>query len=70
MTSAPRAYERTSTVLAASDRRPRGGSGAAVHGDGHHWSDRFPWIVEAARKIRQKRFVLDGEGVILGGLLP
>jgi len=40
------------------------------HGDGHDWSDRFPWIVEAARKIRQKRFALDGEAVILGGLLP
>ena len=27
---------------------------------------RFPWIVEAARKIRQTRFVLDGEAVVLG----
>ena len=26
----------------------------------------IPWIVEAARKIRQKRFVLDGEAVVLG----
>ncbi|WP_439400324.1 DNA ligase (plasmid) [Bradyrhizobium sp. PMVTL-01] len=25
-----------------------------------------PWIIEAARKIRQKRFVLDGEAVVLG----
>src|ERR1700760_1417347 len=33
---------------------------------GHDWTKRFPWIVEAARKIRQKRFVLDGEAVILG----
>jgi ATP-dependent DNA ligase len=33
---------------------------------GHNWADRYPWIVEAARKIRQKRFVLDGEAVILG----
>jgi ATP-dependent DNA ligase len=32
----------------------------------YNWSDRYPWIVEAARKIRQKRFVLDGEAVILG----
>jgi hypothetical protein len=31
-----------------------------------NWTDRYPWIVEAARKIRQKRFVLDGEAVILG----
>ncbi len=33
---------------------------------GYNWPDRYPWIVEAARKIRQKRFVLDGEAVILG----
>jgi bifunctional non-homologous end joining protein LigD len=33
---------------------------------GYNWSDRYPWIVEAARKIRQKRFVLDGEAVVLG----
>jgi len=33
---------------------------------GYNWTDRYPWIVEAARKFRQKRFVLDGEAVILG----
>ena len=33
---------------------------------GYNWADRYPWIAEAARKIRQKRFVLDGEAVILG----
>ena len=33
---------------------------------GYDWTKRFPWIVEAARKVRQKRFVLDGEAVILG----
>lgn len=33
---------------------------------GYNWTDRHPWIVEAARKIRQKQFVLDGEAVILG----
>jgi hypothetical protein len=33
---------------------------------GYNWTDRYPLIVEAARKIRQKRFVLDGEAVILG----
>jgi hypothetical protein len=27
---------------------------------------RYPWIVEAALKNRQKRFVIDGEAVILG----
>jgi ATP-dependent DNA ligase len=33
---------------------------------GYNWTDRYPWIVEAARKLRQKRFVLDGEAVVLG----
>jgi ATP-dependent DNA ligase len=33
---------------------------------GYNWTNRYPWIVEAARKIRQNRFVLDGEAVILG----
>jgi bifunctional non-homologous end joining protein LigD len=34
--------------------------------NGYDWTSRYPWIVEAARKIRQVRFVLDGEAVILG----
>jgi len=33
---------------------------------GCDWTKRFPWIVEAALKNRQKRFVIDGEAVILG----
>jgi ATP-dependent DNA ligase len=33
---------------------------------GYNWSDRYPRIVEAARKVRQRRFVLDGEAVVLG----
>ena len=33
---------------------------------GYNWTDRYPWIVEAARKVRQRRFVLDGEVVVLG----
>lgn len=33
---------------------------------GHNWTSRYPWIVEAARKIKQKQFVLDGEAVVLG----
>jgi bifunctional non-homologous end joining protein LigD len=32
---------------------------------GYNWSDRYPWIVEAARKVRRQRFVIDGEAVIL-----
>jgi ATP-dependent DNA ligase len=37
-----------------------------VTGGGYNWTDRYPWIVETARKIRQRRFVLDGEAVVLG----
>ncbi|MEY9137091.1 bifunctional non-homologous end joining protein LigD [Bradyrhizobium diazoefficiens] len=33
---------------------------------GYSWASRYPWIVEAARKVRQKHFVLDGEAVVLG----
>jgi ATP-dependent DNA ligase len=33
---------------------------------GYDWTKRFPWIVEAALKNRQKHFVIDGEDVILG----
>ncbi len=32
---------------------------------GYNWTDRYPWIVEAARKVGQKQFVLDGEAVVL-----
>jgi bifunctional non-homologous end joining protein LigD len=34
--------------------------------NGHDWTDRYPWIVDAARRVRQKQFVIDGEAVILG----
>jgi ATP-dependent DNA ligase len=33
---------------------------------GNDWTKRFPWIVEAARKIRTSQFVIDGEAVVLG----
>jgi bifunctional non-homologous end joining protein LigD len=33
---------------------------------GYDWTKRYPWIVEAALKNRQKRFVIDGEAVALG----
>ena len=33
---------------------------------GYNWTDRYPWIVEAALKNRQKRFVIDGEAVVPG----
>ena len=34
--------------------------------NGYDWTARYPWIIKAAQKIRQTRFVLDGEAVILG----
>jgi ATP-dependent DNA ligase len=34
--------------------------------NGHDWSGRYPWIVEAALKNRHSQFVIDGEAVILG----
>jgi ATP-dependent DNA ligase len=32
---------------------------------GLNWSKRFPRIVETALRLRQERFVLDGEAVLL-----
>ena len=34
--------------------------------NGYDWTNRYPWIVEAARKNRKKQFVIDGEAVVLG----
>jgi bifunctional non-homologous end joining protein LigD len=34
--------------------------------NGYDWTNRYPWIVEAARKNRQKQFIIDGEAVVLG----
>ena len=34
--------------------------------NGHDWTKRFPWIVEAALKNREQHFVIDGEAVVLG----
>jgi bifunctional non-homologous end joining protein LigD len=33
---------------------------------GYNWTDRYPWIVEAALKNRHRQFVIDGEAVVLG----
>ncbi|UPK37882.1 DNA ligase [Bradyrhizobium sp. 186] len=33
---------------------------------GYDWASHYPWIIEAARKIKQRQFVLDGEAVVLG----
>jgi hypothetical protein len=33
---------------------------------GYNLAFRYPWIVEAARNIRQRRLVLDGEAVVIG----
>jgi ATP-dependent DNA ligase len=33
---------------------------------GYDWTTRYPWIVDAALKNREQRFVVDGEAVVLG----
>jgi bifunctional non-homologous end joining protein LigD len=33
---------------------------------GLNWTQRFPWIVEAALELRQQQFMIDGETVVLG----
>jgi len=33
---------------------------------GYNWTERYPWLVEAALKNRHKQFVIDGEAVVLG----
>ena len=40
-------------------------SATAIESDGYDWSNRHPWIVEAALKNRQEQFVIDGETIIL-----
>ena len=37
-----------------------------ITGGGYNWTDRYPWIVEAALKNRVKQFVIGGEAVVLG----
>src|SRR5438105_2055132 len=34
--------------------------------NGYDWTDRYPWIIEAALKNRRRQFVIDGEAVVLG----
>src|SRR6201985_3749676 len=33
---------------------------------GYNWTNRYPWIVEAAVKNRGQQFGIDGEAVVLG----
>jgi bifunctional non-homologous end joining protein LigD len=33
--------------------------------NGADYTDRYPWIIEAARKIKASQFILDGEAVVL-----
>jgi ATP-dependent DNA ligase len=37
---------------------------------GYNCTDRYPWIVKAARKIGQQQLLLDAEAVVLSRLLP
>jgi ATP-dependent DNA ligase len=44
----------------------RGKTVRLITKNGHDWTKRFPWIVEAALKNREPQFVVDGEAVVLG----
>jgi bifunctional non-homologous end joining protein LigD len=46
--------------------RQAGESVRLITRGGYDWTKRYPWIVEAALKNRQKQFVIYGEAVILG----
>ena len=39
-------------------------AGPLLHRNGHDWADRFPAIVDAARRIKATSFLIDGEVVI------
>jgi bifunctional non-homologous end joining protein LigD len=54
-------YDGYRLIVAREDKRVR-----LFTRNGHDWSHRFPWIVDAALKNRRKQFVIDGEAVILG----
>ncbi|WP_441259895.1 ATP-dependent DNA ligase [Bradyrhizobium sp. 521_C7_N1_3] len=34
--------------------------------NGHDWTKRYPWIVEAALDNREQQFAIDGEALVLG----
>jgi bifunctional non-homologous end joining protein LigD len=41
-------------------------TGLEGHPEGFDWSDRYPRIVQSARKVRSTKFLIDGEAVIVG----
>src|SRR3954447_14446993 len=54
-------YDGYRMLVARKDKRVR-----LFSRNGHDWTERYPWIVEAALKNRQTQFVIDGEAVLLG----
>jgi len=54
-------YDGYQMLVARKDNRVR-----LFSRNGHDWTARYPCIVEAALKNRQKHFVIDGEAVLLG----
>jgi ATP-dependent DNA ligase len=59
-------FTRSSTMATGLPVERNGDRVLLITKGGYDWSKRFPWIVEAALKNRQKHFVIDGEAVILG----
>src|SRR5436305_1919538 len=44
--------------------RREGPAGRLLYPGGHDWANRFPAIVEAAKRLRPQSFMIDGEAVI------
>jgi bifunctional non-homologous end joining protein LigD len=38
-------------------------AGAASHAGGYDYTKRYPWITNATCKVRQKKFLIDGDDV-------
>ena len=63
---APSGFTKSNTTAIASEWSGSTIACALFSRNGHDWTDRYPWIVEAALKNRIKQFVIDGEAVVLG----
>jgi hypothetical protein len=62
----PAGSTRSSTKGTGTGWRADGDRVRLITKGGYNFTDRYQWIVEAARKVHQTRFVIDGEAVVLG----
>ena len=63
---APRLDSRGQAGRIPLDRSGEGDRVRLFTRNGYDWSTRYPLIVEAARRIKTRQFVIDGEAVLLG----